>query len=155
MASKSEYVVLRMLPGDPGLAVAKSGMENLKDAKSVASDLAMKNSEVVFIPAVLYEVAYAKKIVSYQITEPPEDVMRLLGFVNSERKGTPAGTEEGGTEEGGTDTEETGGEIEEVKPDNAPAPASKDAAPSTPAVEEASNTSVEPADVNPPSGALF
>ena len=155
MASKSEYVVLRMLPGDPGLAVAKSGMENLKDAKAIASDLAMKNSEVVFIPAVLYEVAYAKKIVSYQITEPPEDVMRLLGFVNSERKSTPTGTdtEETGTEEGGTDTEETGGEIEEVKTDNAPA--SKDAAPSTPAAEEASNTSVEPADVNPPSGALF
>ena len=78
--AKSEFAVLRMLPNSPEMGVAQTGLENIKDAKAAAIDLAMKNREIVFIPAVLYEPIVAKTITSYQITEPPQSVKALLGF---------------------------------------------------------------------------
>ena len=101
-AAKSKYVVLRMLPNDPGLVVAESGLDTIKDAKARAAELACSNSEVVFVPAVLYDALYSKVITTHQMTDPPENVKRLLGF-EEPPDGNDPGSEDGGDDGGGDD----------------------------------------------------
>jgi len=140
MATKSEYVILRMLPGDAKMIVAKTGLENVKDAKIEAQDLAMTNPEVVFVPAVLYDVAYAKEIRNTQITEAPDNVMRLLGFANLDGSAKVMPADDPGNNDSGddnsresgskNDTEESGSGTEGTEPDAVP-DAVPDAAPAT------------------------
>lgn len=112
MPTKSEYVILRMIPEKPGMIVAKNGLENVKEAKALAQDLAMENPEVVFVPAVLYDVAYAKEIRNTQITEPPEQVMNLLGFVEA-----PGGAAESGDGSGNPDDDPGSEDESDEKPE--------------------------------------
>jgi len=115
--AKSIYAVLRMLPGESTFAPAKTGLDNIKDAKAAASELAMENDQIIFIPAVLYEPFYAKKIVSvsHQVTVPPVNSMRLIGFIEPEEgcanadSTAPEGTDgDGGDGDGDTNADGDG-----------------------------------------------
>ena len=117
--AKSIYAVLRMLPGESTFAPAKTGLDNIKDAKAAASELAMENDQIIFIPAVLYEPFYAKKIVSvsHQVTVPPVNSMRLIGFIEPEEgcanadSTVPEGTDgdgDGGDGDGDTNADGDG-----------------------------------------------
>lgn len=103
MAAKSEYAILRILPGESGMIVAETGLENVRDSKSRAQELATKNPGIAFVPAVLYEPSFAKEIHDTQITDAPENVLQLLGLIDNEPSGSPEPEKPDGDDKGDGD----------------------------------------------------